>query len=741
MSTVNPVQLPGDSALFQLLVDAVEEYAIFALDDGGHIASWNQGARQIKGYAPDEAMGRHFSLFFTPEDREAGRPERLLREAREHGRALDEGWRVRKDGTRFWASVVLTPLRSDADVLLGYGKVTRDLTQRREAEQALLRRERQLSETQALAGLGSWEWDVVRDRVHWTDELYRIYGLDPDGFEGTFATYLALVHPEDRDRVRSEVERAWREGGPFGFEERIVRADGSVRVLRSRGRVVRDGQGATTHLLGSCLDITDLRDAQEKALAGARELAAREAAEALAGGLRFLVRAGEVLASSMDYDATLHNVVSLAVPAIADWCAVDLVQEDGTLARVAVAHPDAGRMELARRIMELYPPRREGGTGGWSVIDSGQPEHHGDLSDEVLQTIAEDETHLEMLRSLGLSSALTVPLAGRNGILGVLTLVQAESGRRLSANDVSVACELGRHAAEAIENARLHGELEERNLRLEEQAAELEMQADELQAQIAHAEELMAALAASNAELQERTIEAEQANRTKSEFLAAMSHELRTPLNAIFGYADLIQLGVHGPVTTAQDEALERIKRNQNALLVLINDLLNFAKLEAGGLDFAIDELPVREILADLESVVGPQLAGKGLHYECGACAPDLHLRGDRERIAQILMNLLTNAIKFTEEGGRVALSVDADPSVVRIHVSDTGRGIPADRQNRIFDPFVQIERQPGASGTHGVGLGLAISRDLAAAMGGTLTVRSEVGRGSTFTLELPAVR
>jgi PAS domain S-box-containing protein len=732
MSKLTLAQPNEEASPFHLLVDTIQDYAIFALDREGRIESWNRGAQQINGYRPDEVVGRDFALLFSEEDRKGGRPAHLLRLAAEQGRVEDEGWRVRKGGARFWANAVITALRSSDGELVGFAKVTRDLSERRAAEQALRLRERQLSDTQALAGLGSWEWDVRADRVTWTDELYRMYGLQPQVFGATFAAYLERVHPDDRDRVQALVLRALREGDTFEFEERIVRPDGSIRVLRSRGRTFQNETGGTTHLIGACLDITELKRAEEQAVALAREQAARQTAEATAAGLRFLVRASEVLSSSLNYEATLHNVAELAVPAVADWCAVDFVEPDGTLRRVVVAHPDTAKIELATRYMERYPPQRDPPSGAWRVIDSREPEYYPDITDEMLVAGIPDPEQLAMLRELGLRSSLTVPLVGRSGPLGALTLVQAESGRRLGENDVWIAQELGRHAAVAIENARLHQELADQNVQLAEQSSELEVQAEELQTQTVTQEALLE-------ELQKRTAEAEKANRAKLEFLAAMSHELRTPLTAIFGYAELLQMGIHGPINPAQQEALGRIKRNQQVLLSLINDVLNFAKLEAGRLELDVVEVSVADLVADLEKVVGPQLRAKGLHYRCVPCRQELRVWGERERIEQILLNLLTNSIKFTEPGGQITLLVETDEEIVRIGVRDTGRGIPSDRLESVFDPFVQIDRQLGTPDQRGVGLGLAISRDLAEAMGGTLSVESVAGEGSVFTLALAA--
>jgi PAS domain S-box-containing protein len=230
---------------------------------------------------------------------------------------------------------------------------------------------------------------------------------------------------------------------------------------------------------------------------------------------------------------------------------------------------------------------------------------------------------------------------------------------------------------------------------------------------------------------------AEEANRAKSGFLAAMSHELRTPLNAIAGYVDLMELGIHGPITDAQAAALERVRRNQRVLLLLINDILNFAKIEAGHTDLEIGDVAVAELLAGLESLIEPQVRSAELSYWCEAADAALRVRGDRERIEQILLNLLSNAVKFTPAGGSVAISCTTDERWVCVRVRDTGRGIPAEMLEKIFDPFVQVDRHMHQRSQQGVGLGLAISRELARQMGGELSVASTLGCGSTFTVRL----
>jgi signal transduction histidine kinase len=410
----------------------------------------------------------------------------------------------------------------------------------------------------------------------------------------------------------------------------------------------------------------------------------------------YLEHASELLTSSLDTEERLSALARLVVPDLADWCGVDIVDDDGVPRQVAVAHVDPEKARWARELNQRYPARLEATSGVPNVLRTGKAEIYSDITDEMLVAGAIDDEHLRMTRELGLRSAMIVPLSARGRTFGVLTLVSAESRRRYTKDDLELASELARRAALAIDNARQHEQ----------------------------------ALAAQR--------EAESANEAKSQFLAAMSHELRTPLNAIAGYAQLLSMGVRGPITTEQRTDLTRIEQSQRHLLGLINDVLEFARIEAGRMEYHVGPVPVVELLSELEDFVRPQLRDRELEFECDQPANDVVVSADPDKARQILLNLLSNAVKFTPTKGRIDVRCRQLDGRVLIRVSDTGVGIAPDRLESIFEPFVQAHRTLTAS-TGGVGLGLAISRDLARAMGGDVRVESKVGEGSTFTLDLPS--
>jgi len=420
-------------------------------------------------------------------------------------------------------------------------------------------------------------------------------------------------------------------------------------------------------------DVTGRVRGVERERAQARR---REQSYALADALVGAVTTREVIAAVVEHGAAAMS---------ADGCVVALRSRDGRSIDLLGVNgmPSTVATEWKRFAIGAPTPLSY-------VARTGEP--------LFLESAADWHAHFPALArvasDVGHSANVVVPLAIGDQPIGALGLA-FESERRFSEDERAFAQILARQCSLALERARL------------------------LEAE------------------REARSEADAANQVKTQFLATMSHELRTPLNAIGGYAELLELGIHGPVTDAQRDVLERIQRSQHHLLSLINNVLNLVKLDTHHVRFDVVAVSIESVLKFVSETTGPLLEAKRMRFETRGCTPDLAVHADVEKLRQILINLLSNAIKFTEEGGAIAIECLSDSRAVLLRVEDTGVGIAADQLDKIFEPFVQVDRRLNRP-MEGTGLGLAISRELARGMGGELTVESRPGQGSTFTLSLP---
>jgi signal transduction histidine kinase len=437
------------------------------------------------------------------------------------------------------------------------------------------------------------------------------------------------------------------------------------------------------------------RQIAEQSLLGAlRERGLADDAEAARRRAAFLAEAGRLLAESVDRAGTLVALTKLALPTLGSWCVVDLLGVNGALQRLGIFHPDPLKQEMAARLETTWTPQKTDGFGVAAMLYDVRTISVTTEIESVLGAGEHGDENRRLLQEIGAGALLSVPLVARGKLLGAITFISPGRRQVYSEEDIQLAEDLAHRGSLALENAQLY-----------DTAVVLKQSA-------------------------------ESADRAKTAFLGAMSHELRTPLNAIGGYVDIIEMGLRGPVTDLQRTDLARIKTNQQHLLVLITEILNYARLGGGHVTYNVVEFNVIEQLDRAVQLVEPLIARGGLSYESVHKGPTIVARADPEKVLQILVNLLSNAIKFTPEGGRISIETEASGGFVFIGVRDTGVGIPADRIENVFEPFVQLKDSlSGREG--GVGLGLAISRDLARAMSGELSVASVEGRGSCFTLAL----
>ncbi|MEO6528548.1 MAG: ATP-binding protein [Gemmatimonadaceae bacterium] len=458
-------------------------------------------------------------------------------------------------------------------------------------------------------------------------------------------------------------------------------------------------------------------------LSALREHDAAVAAEMARERAEFLAAACLRFGTSLDQELTYAAIAGLSLPGLQGWCVVDVIEIGGSIRRLAVMHPDEDKRVAAHALVDRWIPAADDRIGVPAIERDLHSVIVTERADDAVAGAAHDPETIRVLQWLGVGSLLVVPIVGHGILLGAITFVSRPGAPPYSADDVELGEAVAMHCAQALEAARLYAAA---------RAAWAEAEAARVDGEGARAVAEMARLEAEQARR-----DADEANDAKTQFLRTMSHELRTPLNAISGYAQLMETGIYGPVTDEQIDALTRIRRSQVHLLSLINSVLHYAKLETGHAEFDIRSIELGDVLDWALSLVAPQARAHNITLAVGTTTSTDRVNVDPQRMRQIIVNLMSNAVKFTNPGGRVELSSEREESTVAIRVSDTGIGIPSDKVQSIFEPFMQV-RSDLARPHQGTGLGLAISRELAHGMGGTLTVSSTLGAGSVFVLRLP---
>ena len=539
----------------------------------------------------------------------------------------------------------------------------------------------------------------LRAGAGWKQGLVGRYraGAGADSLAGyTLLLGTPVIVPDLRAETRFSVSPVLVEYGITSSVSVIVKGPaqpfGVLNAFSVHPRIFSDDD---IHFLRSVANVVatavDRRSVENERIAIlAREQEARTAAEAGQERLAFLAEASAVLAASLDYEEIVRSVAQLAVPRIADWVFVEMLQEDGSISRVAMAHTDPSKEAFALEYDQRYPLDPNAPVGSANVIRTGRPELTPEIPDALLQAVAVDAEQLRILRELGFRSSMVVPLQAGGRTIGDLALVVAESGRRYADDDLAFAQELAVRCALAIDNARLYRE-------------------------------------------------AQQAIQVRDEFLAIASHELKTPLTGLIGHIALLKRRFERDHSHNHRDlrSLERITDQAERLRKLVVDILDLSRIQLGV--FAAERRPM-----DLSALVGevvkemqPTLWQHQLELH-GATAP-LMIDGDRQAMEQVLQNLLGNAVKYSPNGGTITLRVEQQDGQIFLEVTDPGIGIPAAAQPHLFDRFFRAEnvREQQISG---FGIGLFLVNQVVGLHGGTVRVMSREGDGSTFLICLPAI-
>jgi PAS domain S-box-containing protein len=640
------------------IVESTDE-AIIRVDLQGTIQTWNRGAELVYGYTAEDAIGRSVRIVL-PADRQT--EEFALLERVNHGERIAgfETIRCRKDGECFPASLTISPIRDESGAVIGASKIARDISQRKGAEE----RFRLAVEAAPTAMLIVDEGGAITFANGLAE---RLFGYTREELVDRSVDHLVPeryrpLHPHHRAHFYTELTRR-----PMGAGRDLyaVRKNGSeVPVEIGLSPFKAD---AGTFVLAAITDITDRKRASQHAA--------------------FLAEAGAILAQSLDYGSTLKGVTNLAVPSLADWCAVDVLNDEHKLERLAVAHVDPAKIELARTIQLKYEDPNSP-FSPTAVVRTGTGAFVKEISDEMIVASARgDQDRIAEVRSLGLRSYMIVPLTTHGRTFGSLTFATAESGRLYADDDFRFARDVAFRAALAVDNARAYQD-------------------------------------------------AQTANRLKDEFLATLSHELRTPLNAILGYARLLQSGLMPDDRKAR--ALVTVERNASALAQIVEDILDVSRIIAGKVRLQIQAVDVAQVVRNAVETMSPAADAKQIHLQTMLDPRAGPISGDPDRLQQIVWNLLSNSVKFTPRDGIVQVRLERINSHVEIAVSDTGIGIAPEFLPYIFERF----RQADSATTRrygGIGLGLAIVRHLVELHGGTIHAASGgKDQGSTFRVRLP---
>ena len=591
---------------------------------------------------------------------------------------------------REWARATIAALRAAAATLgaaIYRNRVEEalrdDVRQRQLVEAELRSREAQLAEAQSIAHVGSFVWNIATNELRGSDELYRIYGFAL-GTTLVPAVILQRVHPDDDDLVRRRIDAAVTKGESFKVKHRIIRPPGEIRVCNLEGRVVLDEKGTPAQIIGAGQDVTEQHEAEITARKLIQEQTRRSAAEAEQRRAAFLADASRVLGASFDYHTTLAKLAQLAVPAFADFCTVDILDRNGAIQRLGIAHADAAKEPLLHHITKWVRAGSPLVPHLHRALVEGEPTLIPEIDSARIAQHALSAEHEAIILALAPTSVASVPLKLGNKIIGALVWYTTNASRRYDQRDLELAEELARRAALAVENARLYHE-------------------------------------------------SEQATRSRDQMLGVVAHDLRNPLNTMLMAAEL--LADSAPPESMTHRHATIVRRAGERMNRLVQDLLDVKRMESGQLAIEPRRMSSHSLLVEAVETLRSLALSTSIDLVMEAAGDDPPpVLADPHRVQQVFSNLIGNAIKFTPRGGRVVLRCKPGQGAVQFEVRDTGPGIAAEHLPHIFGQFWQANRRDH----RGIGLGLAIAKGIVEAHGGKIWVESEPGVGSSFFFTLP---
>ncbi len=725
-------QLAETTAFLNSVLESSTEYSIIAQDTHGVILTWNEGARRMFGYSADEMVGKqNTGILYTSEEPRGDRLEQMLRSVATRGKAEGEFQGRHKNGRLFATQVTMTRRQGASGTAHGYVAIARDITEEKSLKELIQRKNAELeirsaelaatneklsttNEELVSAGLELRQAETryrtlvehipaatyitkvgeQGSTIYISPQVETMLGFTPDDWMADPHRWEHQLHPEDRDRVLTEVKEKRSRGEGFTAEYRMLTRRGDVMWCRDEAVVARDEAGQPRFVQGFWVNITERKQAEDERLQFIREQAARAEAEAAQQRFAFLAHASKELSSSLDYEATLRRVAMLAVPKLADICTVSILEEDGTICRLAAAG-GTGNSDVSSDQIVRFPAAPRGKGPMARVLNTGKPVVYPEVP-PWLKTLQEsDDGELPSGDVAAMRSLMVVPLLARGRTLGALAFELVEQDRNYTTVDLSLAEELAGRAALAVDNARLYRDLQ-------------------------------------------RSI------RTREEFLAAAAHDLKNPLAAIKGGAQLLQRHVARATTLNAGRlatGLAGIDSATTQMVALIEELLDVARLQMGRpLDLYRG---TTDIVALVKQAADAHQRSTDRH-RIVVTSTEEHLNGewDRARLERVIDNLLSNAIKYSPMGGDIRLHIGresqpvGDMAVITVH--DSGIGIPPKDVPRIFEHFHRGENVIGK--IRGTGIGLAGAHQIVNQHGGAITVASEEGHGSTFSVRLPLV-